>query len=82
MGLQTTVFLVLSRLCLVGQVGQPSIARSQQLEQVVLRMRMSVLTLMVNLTNEVILPYLRRILKGKGFEGVLYLKDMIVFGIQ
>lgn len=82
-GLQTMVFPALFHLYSVGPVGQPSIDRSQKLEQVVLGMRMNVLTLKVNLTNGVIPPYPRRILKGQGFEGGLSdLKDMIVFGIQ
>lgn len=83
MGLQRMVAPVLFHLYLVGQAGQPSMARSQKLEQVVLRMRMNVLMLMAKLTNEVIPPYLRRILKGQGFEGVLWnLRDMTVSGIQ
>lgn len=77
------VFPVLFHLYSVGRAGRPSIVRSQELEQVVLGMRMNVLTLKVNLTNEVILPYPRRILKGQGFEGDLSdLKGMIVSGIQ
>lgn len=71
MGLQRMVVPVPFHLCLAGQVGQPNMARLPKLERVVLRMRMNVLMLMVRLTNEVILPYPRRILKGQGFGGVL-----------
>lgn len=50
-------------------------------EQVVLGKTTNVLTLMVNLMNEEILPGLRRTLRGRGFEGVLW-GDMCVSETQ